>query len=520
MAEPTLDVIDDTSAVSPDCVEIRGRGAVHAVVALAAGAAAAAYAWRIGDGASVSWWALVAVLAVVAAVNLIAWLQSRVPLLVADEHGVRVRRGRQWAGLTWERIESVDVERPGAVGDSVVVLVPAGGEEPVRVPFGAASRASTSDLLGALAQLRAEHERLLVAATVVREAPATRPDEPVEPVEAPAAEPPARRVHALRAVQSARRAVRAQVHRDAPATVGSSALQHAPAVLPEIAELRRTEGKVGLIIETVPAHAEPVIAVGAAPVEAYPTQPAPEPLIGPELTAARTRLRVSIDDLAERTRIRPHVIESIEVDDFAPCGGDFYARGHLRSLCRTLGVDPEPLLATYDREYAQAPVAARRVFEAELATGPQAAIRSVSGGPRWSLLIGVVMVLAIVWGAAKIVTERTADPAPLGQAAPSLPVVPSAPTGLEAFGAPQVNDLRLVATQRARVEVRGTDGSLVWSGIIRPGGSRELQLTGPAVVQSSVGKAVRVVFNGKRRGSVGDGARAAERTFMRPRTGS
>ena len=55
---------------------------------------------------------------------------------------------------------------------------------------------------------------------------------------------------------------------------------------------------------------------------------------------------MSVDDLAERTRIRPHVIEAIEVDDFSSCGGDVYARGHLRALARVLGVDPEPIIAT------------------------------------------------------------------------------------------------------------------------------------------------------------------------------
>ena len=59
----------------------------------------------------------------------------------------------------------------------------------------------------------------------------------------------------------------------------------------------------------------------------------------PSCAAARTRIGLTVDQLAERTRIRPHVIESIEVDDFAPCGGDFYARGHLRTLARVLGID-------------------------------------------------------------------------------------------------------------------------------------------------------------------------------------
>ena len=74
--------------------------------------------------------------------------------------------------------------------------------------------------------------------------------------------------------------------------------------------------------------------------------PIVDPVIGPQLRAARERLRLSIDQLAERTRIRPHVIEALEIDDFVPCGGDFYARGHLRTLARVLGLDAAPLLET------------------------------------------------------------------------------------------------------------------------------------------------------------------------------
>jgi hypothetical protein len=570
MVGTTLEAIDDTALIaSPEAVEIRGRGGVHAVLALGAGAIAVAFAWRIGDGAATAWWALVALLGVVTAVNLTAWLQSRTPQLVADEQGVRVRQGRTWTGLPWERIESVRVERPGGrIGDSVLVLTPTDGADEVRVSYGAARGVSTPDLPAALGDLRAGHARIALAATVVTEAPPSRggtgddPDPgrekpaprggvtekalapcgevgeqprgevtdqhaepPVAPVpdERPTREPAAPVRRTLSAVATARRAVRAQVHREGPATVGSSALQHQPAVLPEISELRRTEGRVGLVIETVPAPlAQPVdapaTAVGAAPVEAYPTQPASEPLIGPQLSAARTRLRVSVDDLAERTRIRPHVIESIEVDDFVPCGGDFYARGHLRALCRTLGVDPLPLLEIYDREYAQAPVAARRVFEAELAAGPQAAIRSTGGGPRWSVLLGVVMVLAIVWGAAKIVTERTADPAP-DRVVPSLSNLPdlrsSQPNGLAAWGAPRTSEIRVVASEPTRIAVRDADGALVWRGRLGAGERHRVEVTGSATVRASRADAVRLFVDGDPRGRIGDGDDAATRVVGR-----
>jgi hypothetical protein len=176
---------------------------------------------------------------------------------------------------------------------------------------------------------------------------------------------------------------------------------------PGVRELHRP-GSVDLVVEPVgvDGRVRPISTLGD-PVEPlviddYVTEPAYDPVVGPEITAARTRLGLSVDELAERTRIRPHVIESIEVDDFAPCGGDFYARGHLRTLARILGKDPAPLLAMFEDRYATAPINARRVFEAELATGMTGSMRATAGGPRWGLLIGVVLCLVLLWGVLRL----------------------------------------------------------------------------------------------------------------------
>jgi cytoskeletal protein RodZ len=130
------------------------------------------------------------------------------------------------------------------------------------------------------------------------------------------------------------------------------------------------------------------------------------PVIGPRIAAARARVRLTVDDLADRTRIRPHVIEAIEADDFSVCGGDVYARGHLRVLARVLGVDATPLVSEYDARYADDPVTARKVFEAELA-GPGRSIRTTTGGPRWSVLAGVVLVLVLLWTGARLLVPST-----------------------------------------------------------------------------------------------------------------
>jgi hypothetical protein len=46
------------------------------------------------------------------------------------------------------------------------------------------------------------------------------------------------------------------------------------------------------------------------------------------------------------THIGETIIRGIEEDDFAACGGDFYARGHIRAIARAAGVDGEPLAAS------------------------------------------------------------------------------------------------------------------------------------------------------------------------------
>jgi cytoskeletal protein RodZ len=243
-------------------------------------------------------------------------------------------------------------------------------------------------------------------------------------------------------------------------------------------------------------------------VESAPDEPEPEPepvqlaIIGPQLVTARNRLRLSVDDLAARTRIRAHVIESIEVDDFGPCGGDFYARGHLTSLCRVLGLSPEPVLETYEERYAQAPINARKVFEAELATAG-AMRKAGSGGPNWWALIATVLVLLVVWGVASYVVGSE-EPAPTdvpgltGAAEEEPPIrTPVRPTELQAV-------VRLAAEGGdSQVVARTPQGDVVFSGLLVDGQTRWLRSEQPMRVRVTDAGVVRAKVNGEPRGFVG-----------------
>ena len=231
-------------------------------------------------------------------------------------------------------------------------------------------------------------------------------------------------------LRDTRPALRAQVTRDTPATVLGNVALHSDRYdadgrrrtpLPEGRELRRP-GSVDLEFEAAPSRVGVRVRPGAPDlprsatrstplvIDDFVTEPAYDPVIGPELAAARVRVGLSVDQLAERTRIRPHVIESIEVDDFAPCGGDFYARGHLRTLARVLGRGPGAAARAVRRPLRRrAPINARRVFEAELATGMTGSMRGTRGGPNWALLVGVVLALVMTWGVVRLFASEPAE---------------------------------------------------------------------------------------------------------------
>jgi cytoskeletal protein RodZ len=73
--------------------------------------------------------------------------------------------------------------------------------------------------------------------------------------------------------------------------------------------------------------------------------------IGDTLAEARRQAGLTITQISQQTRIRESIIRSIEQGDFSSCGGDFYARGHIRSIASVIGIDPAPLIREYDEEH-------------------------------------------------------------------------------------------------------------------------------------------------------------------------
>jgi transcriptional regulator with XRE-family HTH domain len=296
--------------------------------------------------------------------------------------------------------------------------------------------------------------------------------------------------------------------------------------LPEQTELRRSgTSNVSLIIEddagrpptSEPADEAPTEDLPVADDEPLPDSSPDGPVVIGNLVAdGRTALGLSVDELAARTRIRPHVIESVERDDFAPCGGDFYARGHLRTFARVLGIDETRLIDTYDAEYATEPISPRVVFEAELATGPAPTLRGSTGGPKWGAMIAVVLLVLMAWGVVRLVAG--------GHSGPGIdaPVV-NGSGGIQSPG-PAAGHIRhakvrlKAAYGDSRVTARSA-GDVLFTGKLTAGTTKVIRAKHAIQLTLSDGGAVLVTTNGTFRRTLGDpGERVT--TTIRPHGGA
>lgn len=557
--------------LAPDPVEIRRNGGLAALIGALASIVAIGYLARAAVGGSALDWVLAVALGLLGLGHLASFVDARVPLLVADSQGIRLRLGRTWQGLPWGAIAEV-VHRPrrGLLRDgrlAVVVRNPARVTEELDrrgrwhavvatrlygSPF-ALPLALTTRVTGGDDSLTEMLERLSGGSTRIVE---TGPVQEVEDLDdrdvvEPAAEPEvedqegqddqaveagerrwrlrdprpwlARQMSELTAsrtpspVREPAPAARAEITRQvdperAPAEMEETAAHDAvDANLLEdtVTWGERLQQSLGQSLGHSLGKVRPISRGGRTvdPLvfDDFEAEPADDPVIGPEFAAARTRLGLSIDQLADRTRIRPHVLESIEVDDFVPCGGDFYARGHIRTLSRVLGVDVVPLLTHYDERYADAPVSPRRVFEAELASG---SIRGTRGGPDWSIFVAAVMALVLAWSVARLVMDNGAE-------APKQPALNGSAGVALTHGkaAPAVPVVLTAAGGGARVIVRDGTGAVVYNGPMSFGETRTFKASPPVRIQTSDGS-VTATVDGRDRGALGKTGRPAQNTFV------
>jgi cytoskeletal protein RodZ len=74
--------------------------------------------------------------------------------------------------------------------------------------------------------------------------------------------------------------------------------------------------------------------------------------LGQVIRDARIAAHLSIEQLSDMTSVRIGLLTEMEENNFSHCGGDTYARGHLRNIANKVGVDPNVFIKLYNEEHS------------------------------------------------------------------------------------------------------------------------------------------------------------------------
>ena len=124
-----------------------------------------------------------------------------------------------------------------------------------------------------------------------------------------------------------------------------------PSALADVpAGAQPTAAAAGEAAEAATAEAGSTAATAIPEPQAEPEPDLPGQLPGELLAARRIEMRLSIDELASRVKLAPRQLIALEANDFGSLPGMATTRGFIRSCAKTMGMDPEPLLAMLAQE--------------------------------------------------------------------------------------------------------------------------------------------------------------------------
>ena len=240
---------------------------------------------------------------------------------------------------------------------------------------------------------------------------------------------------------------------------------------------------------------------------------APErPPIGRALRDARIAAGLTVDDISNATRVRVPIVQAIEQDDFAACGGDVYARGHIRTLAHAVHLDPAPLLEQYAAEHGArpSPTPAKPLFEAER-------IRPERRGPNWTaaMVAAIVVVVGFVGftafkggdggsGAKTQVAEgstptvsKSASPTPKNNK-PATPKSDPSDSAIAAAPQDKVTVQVSAANGRSWISAKDHNGRLLFDGLLKQGDSKTFQDSDKINLVLGDAGAIQLYVNGKK----------------------
>lgn len=254
------------------------------------------------------------------------------------------------------------------------------------------------------------------------------------------------------------------------------------------------------------------MSIGNSPEDERPFEDVSEearPSVGRALQQARIAAGLTVDDVSTATRVRIAIVHAIEADDFAACGGDVYARGHIRTLARAVNLDPAPLIAQYETEHGKgrpAPTPAAPLFEAER-------IRPERRGPNWTaaMVAAIVVVIGFVGftmvkggddGGKENVADGTAStesasPTPKAEK-PAVPEPEPSDSAIAAAPQDKVTVQVSAVDGRSWISAKDHNGRLLFDGLLKQGESKTFQDSSKINLVLGDAGAIDLFVNGKK----------------------
>ncbi|MEN9882240.1 MAG: hypothetical protein RI916_667 [Actinomycetota bacterium] len=124
--------------------------------------------------------------------------------------------------------------------------------------------------------------------------------------------------------------------------------------------------------------------------------------LGSLIAKARKDAGLSLEDLAAKTNIRISVLSEIEKDNFEHCGGETYARGHVRNIASILKADQKEFIRLYEEEQGGETRSIKDLLVENSVMRLPAEARKVS----WKVLVMISVVSLFAVGIAQVVISN------------------------------------------------------------------------------------------------------------------
>lgn len=194
--------------------------------------------------------------------------------------------------------------------------------------------------------------------------------------------------------------------------------------------------------------------------------------LGSLIAKARKDAGLSLEDLAAKTNIRISVLSEIEKNNFSHCGGETYARGHVRNIASILKADQKEFIRLYEEEQGGETRSMKDLLIENSVMRLPAEARKVS----WKVLVIISVASLFVVGIAQVVisninTNDLAGAAPSASASPTAAESPSAePSAQSTFSTGSGVEVIIEAARaKSWLFVSDAAGKILFSGQVSRG---------------------------------------------------